>query len=141
MALDSGQALGNIPNAPPALAVFATNPPPSEAQLRLDFPAAARAAEAASIAGADRGTFWSRVLARLESLVTVSEGSHVLLGAPAAGVLIQAQARLDAGDLAGAVARLDTLDESTQQAMQPWLGQAQALLGARAALITLAGHN
>jgi hypothetical protein len=140
MALDAGQPLGNIPNAPPALAQFADVAPPGEAQLRMDFPAAARAAEAASIAGEAQGTYWSRVVARLENFVTVSDGTHVLIGAPAAGVVGQAGALLNAGDLAGAVALLDTLSVSTRQAMAGWLAQAHALLAARAALLTLAGQ-
>lgn len=140
MALDAGQPLGAIPNAPPALAQFATAPPPTEAQLRLSFPAAARIAEAASIAGDDKGTYWSRVLARLENFVTIREGAHVLVGAPAAGVISEAGTLLEAGDLAGAVAQLGTLSLGTQQAMGTWLAQAKALLDARAALIAMAGQ-
>lgn len=140
MALDAGQALGTIPGAPPALAQFASAAPPTEAQLRLSFAEAADAGEAASIAGNASGNTWSRVLARLENLVTVSKGGEVVFGAPAAGVIEQARTLLDAGDLAGAVAQLDTLSTSTQQAMAGWLAQARALLAARAALIALAGQ-
>jgi hypothetical protein len=140
MALDAGQPLGTIPNAPPALAQFAATPPPTEAQLRLSFPAAAHVAEAASIAGDDKGTYWSRVLARLENFVTIREGAHVLVGAPAAGVISEAGTLLEAGDLAGAVAQLETLSPGTRQAMAPWLAQAKALLEARAALIAMAGQ-
>jgi hypothetical protein len=140
MALDAGQPLGTIANAPPALSNFATTPPPTEAALRLGFPAAARAAEAASIAGAAKGGAWAHALARLENFVTVSEGSHVLIGAPAAAVIGQARTLLDAGDLAGAVAQLNTLSLTTQQAMGGWLAQAQALVAARAALMSMAGQ-
>jgi hypothetical protein len=140
MALDAGQPLGTIPGAPPALAQFAVTPPPTEAQLLLSFPDAARAAESASVAGDVKGSVWSRALARLENLVTVSNGGHVVFGAPASGVVEQAGALLQAGDLAGAVAQLDTLDLTTQQAMAQWLADARALLAARAALITLAGQ-
>ena len=52
MALEAGQPLGNIPDAPPPWRNSPMRPPPTEAQLRLTFPAAAQAAEAASIAGA-----------------------------------------------------------------------------------------
>ena len=140
MALEAGQPVGNVPDAPPALAQFADVAPPSEAQLRLAFPAAARAAEAASIAGAAQGDYWSRVLARLENFVTVSEGTRVVIGAPAAAVINQAGAALNAGDLAGAVAQLNTLSVPTQQAMGGWLVQARALVAARAALLALAGQ-
>lgn len=140
MALDAGQPLGVIQNAPPALAQFAATPPPTESELRLSFPAAAKTAESASVAGDAKGSYWSRVLARLENFVTVSDGDRVVLGAPAAGVLSQAQSLLDAGDLAGAVAQIGTLSLTTQQAMGEWLGQAKALLAARQALIAMAGQ-
>jgi hypothetical protein len=139
-ALEAGQPLGIIPGAPPALAAFATTPPPTEAALRLAFPGAAQAAEAASIAGNIKGNFWSRVLARLEGLVTIRDGTHVLIGAPASGVLAEAQAELDAGDLAGAVAQVETLSAPTQAAMGNWLSQAKALLAARAALAGMASQ-
>jgi hypothetical protein len=61
-----------------------------------------------------------------------------VVGAPAAGVVAQAQVLLDAGDLAGAVAQLQTLSTDTQAAMGGWLSQAQDLLAARAAMIAMA---
>jgi hypothetical protein len=119
MALDAGQPLGPIPNAPPALAVFASTPPPTASALVIGFPAAARAAQSASVAGATRGTYWSTVKARLENLVTVSAGGHVLIGAPAAAVLNQAQNLLNA-------------------AMGSWLTQARSLVAARNAIAAMA---
>jgi hypothetical protein len=141
MALEAGQPLGDIPNAPPALAKFAGTPPPTESALILAFPAAARAAEAASVARNNNGSYWRVVLARLENLVTISDGSHVIIGAPAAGVIDQAQELLNAGDLAGAVAQLQTLSATTQAAMGGWLPQAEDLLAARAAIIALANQS
>ncbi len=140
MALDAGMPLGVIANAPPALAQFADTAPPTEAALRLGFADAASAAEAASIAGSARGGFWARVMLRLDNFMTVRQGAHVLFGSPASGVLAQAQALLEAGDLAGAVAQVDRLDQTTQQAMGGWLARAKALLAARAALIAMAGQ-
>jgi hypothetical protein len=70
--------------------------------------------------------------------VTVKQGDKVLVGSPAAEVLGTTQARLDAGDLAGAVHELDRLDPAAAQAMAEWRGQAQALLEARAALAEMA---
>ncbi|HTJ90806.1 MAG TPA: mitofilin family membrane protein [Acidocella sp.] len=138
MALDAGQPLGIIANAPPALSIFASEPPPTEASLRLGFPAAARAAEAASVAGDTKGGVWAHAVARLENFVTISAGSHVLIGAPAAAVIAQARTLLDAGDLAGAVAELGKLSATTQAAMGGWLTQARALVAARAALAEMA---
>jgi hypothetical protein len=138
MALDSGQPLGAIPNAPPALAAFATTPPPTMAELILTYPPAAQAANSASVEKATKNSFWKRVLARLESLVTISNGDHVLIGAPAAAITAQAQTQLDAGDLAGAVTTLtQNLSPTTQAAMADWLAQAKSLIAARTAIIQM----
>ena len=75
---------------------------------------------------------------QVQTLFTIRQGETVLVGAPAAGVLAQARARLDAGDLAGAVAALARLDAAAAKAMAGWREQAQALLDARAALAGLA---
>lgn len=133
-ALEAGRPLGEIPSAPSALARFAAVAPPTEAALRLAFPDAAQQARAASrTAEADQGV-GARIWQRVRNLVTIREGDTVLLGAPAATVLGQAQARLNAGDLAGAVAALDGLDPEAAAAIGEWRGRAEALLAARAAL-------
>ena len=80
MALDAGRPLGTIANAPPALARFADAAPPTEASLRLGYPAAARAAARASSAGVDKHRYWASVVARLEGLITISNGAHVIVG-------------------------------------------------------------
>jgi hypothetical protein len=140
MALDAGQPLGNIPNAPPALAQFATIAPPTEAALVLSFPAAARQADLVSVQRVQGKSFWTRILARIEGLVTITNGAHVVVGAPAAAITTQAQALLDAGDLAGAVTTLDGLSPTTQAGLGNWLIQARELLAARAALISMANQ-
>jgi hypothetical protein len=136
-ALEAGRPLGEIPGAPPALAKFANAAPPTEASLRLSFRAAASAAGQAG----DRSTAGlsapQRIWQQVQTLVTVQQGDKVVLGGPASGVLAQAQARLDVGDLAGAVAALDPLDPAAARAMAGWRAQAQALLDARAALTDL----
>jgi hypothetical protein len=138
LALDAGQPLGQIPNAPPALAQFATVAPPTEAQLRESFADAARAAEAASLS-ADGGTgFWARVKLRLEGLITISNGNDVVFGPPGAAALNAARQALENGDLAQAVAALQGLNAPAQAAMAGWLADAQALLAARAALLAMA---
>jgi len=142
IALESGQPLGDIPNAPPALQKFATVAPPTQAQLQLAYPAAAAAANNASVDKQDRGSVWSQALARVENLVTISNGTHVIIGAPAAAITTQAGQQLDAGDLAGAVATLTNgLSPTTQAALGDWLPKAQSLLAARAAIIALADQK
>lgn len=139
MALETGKPLGDIPNAPPALAKFATAAPPTEAELVLNYPAAAQAANTASVANAGKGSsLLTGALARVESLVTISKGDHVLIGAPAAAITAAAGQQLNAGDLAGAVAMLTNgLSTNTQAAMGDWLPKAQSLIAARAAIISM----
>lgn len=139
-ALDAGQALGDIPGAPPPLARFAQAKPPTEAGLRLSFPAAARAAEEASRPPTEGRPFLDRMWTRAQDLVTVREGDRVVVGDPAAGVVARARRALGAGDLAGAVAALDGLSGPAAQAMAEWTAQAKSLLDARAALATLAAR-
>ena len=138
LALANGQPLGAWPGAPPALAKFATEKPPTEAELRRDFAAAARRAIDASKPQAAGGSFGQRVLAGIASLVTVRSGDHVIVGAPASVVLDAARERVDAGDLAGAVAALDALDPDAAAVMADWKARAQSLLDARAAVAKLA---
>jgi hypothetical protein len=141
VALATGKPLGSIPDAPPALARYATAAPPTEAALRLTFPAAARAAVAAGHPTNSNHAFLRRVWDEAQDLITVRQGDHVVLGDPDAGVLAHAQAALDAGDLAGAVADVGTLTGGAAQATAAWLDQARGLLAARAALADLAARG
>ena len=138
MALETGQPLGVVRNAPPALGVFADTAPPTMAQLRESFPAAARNAEAASLANNGQAGFWAQVKLRLEGLITISNGDHVIFGPPAAAALNKAKAALANDDLAQAVAALDRLSPPTQAAMASWLTPARQLLAARQALAQMA---
>jgi hypothetical protein len=140
-ALDAGHKLGDVPGAPSALARFATVDPPTEASLRLAFPAASQAALAASRPSVDGQPLLSRIWARAQDLVTIRRGEHVLVGDPAAGLLATAQTELDAGDLAGAVRSVGALTGPAAQAMAGWLAQAKSLLEARAALATWAAQG
>lgn len=140
-ALIAGQKLGNIPGAPPALARFADTPPPTEADLRLTYPAAVKAALDASGNQPPSGaTFGARVLNRAQNLITIREGDRVLVGDPTAGILASAKTKLNAGDLSGAVAELSKLSGPPAQAMAPWLDKAKALLAARDALNDMTAH-
>jgi hypothetical protein len=137
-ALADGRPLGALPDAPPALAQFADKPPPTEASLRLSYDAAAEAAHIAGQPAPADLPFLQRVWARMQSSVTVRQGDKVLVGDPISGVLAHAREQLDAGDVAGTVATLGQLTGPAATAMAPWRQQAQSLLDARAALLTLA---
>jgi len=141
-ALEAGQRLGDIPGAPPALAQFAHDAPPTEASLRLSFNKAAEAAQHASQpAIMDNQPLASRLWTRAQQSVTVRQGDHVLLGDPVSGVLDHARQALDAGDLSGAVSVLNGLAGPAAAAMADWVGQARALLEARAALASMAARG
>jgi hypothetical protein len=140
IALAAGHPLGAIPDAPPALAHFATTAPPTEAGLRLAFTAASQAALKVSEPDTEGKPFLDRVLARLQDfrLITVREGDRVVIGNSAAATLVHAQVLLDAGDLSGAVRAVETLSGPAAARMAPWLADAKALQAAREALASLA---
>jgi hypothetical protein len=139
--LAAGKPIGDLPGAPPALARFAAAPPPTEAALRAQFPEVKAAILAASHPEETHTTFLSRALARVEQSVTIRQGDHVLVGDPAAGVVARAQASLDGGDLAGAANALSDLTGRAAEAAKSWREQAQALVAARAALLSMAAHG
>jgi hypothetical protein len=139
-ALQAGRPLGTLPDAPPALAQFATLAPPTEAKLRDQFPALADHAQAVSRPDLAGRGFWQRTLTRLQSAVMVRQGADVLVGDPAAGILADARVKMQNGDLAGAVASLRQLTGPAAAVMQPWEDQASALVAARAALADMAAH-
>jgi hypothetical protein len=140
-ALNAGQKLGDLPGAPPALTRYAVATPPTEAALRLGFPAVERAAMAASQPDTTGQPFLERAWARAQTLVTVRQGDNVVVGDAASGVLARARTELQAGDLAGAVAVLADLKGAAAAAVADWLDQAKALLAARAALTDMAEHT
>lgn len=142
VALAAGQPLGDLPGAPPALAKFAHQAPPTDSALRLSFDAAATAAQRASLAPTtDSQSFTERAWTRAQQSLSVRQGDRVLLGDPIAGLVQHARQLLDAGDLGGAVHALDGLSGPAKAAMADWIGQAQSLLDARAAMSSLAAQG
>jgi hypothetical protein len=139
--LEAGKPIGDMAAASPALQRYATAPPPTEPALRQSFGGFAAAAEKASEPSGEGKDFGARMWARAQQLVTVRQGDKVLVGAPAAVTLAAARAKLDAGDLAGAVVALCPLDAAAAAAMAPWKRDAQALLDARAALAAMAAKS
>jgi hypothetical protein len=141
--LDAGQALGPtltaFPNVPAALSRYASASPPTEAALRLGFEDAARAARAASEPAKEGQSILESASARLAGLVTIRRGETVIWGDEAAAALEAARRALEAGDLPGALGRLGPLPPAARTALGGWEADAQALLAARAAIVTLAG--
>ena len=140
-ALASGQKLGDIPGAPPALARFANEAPPTESSLRESFDRYADAAQKASQPAINENQdFGARLWSRAQQAVTVRQGDRVLVGDPIAGVIAHAHTALDNGDLAGSVEALKGLTGAAATAMQPWVEKAQSLVAARSAIASLAAN-
>ncbi|MCX7369610.1 MAG: hypothetical protein NTX90_12105 [Alphaproteobacteria bacterium] len=141
--LDAGQALGPtltaFPNVPAALSRYASASPPTEAALRLGFEDAARAARAASEPAKEGQSILESASARLTGLITIRRGETIIWGDEAAAALEAARRALEAGDLPGALGKLAPLPPAARAALSGWEADAQALLAARAAIITLAG--
>lgn len=140
-ALATGRPIGDLPNAPEALARYANSAPPTEAQLRLRFPEAEQAALSAKQPDESEAPFVDRVWDRAQGLITIRRGDNVIVGNPAAVILSRAQAALEAGDIRGAVDALGSLKGPPAQAMASWMTGAKALLSARAALVDMADHT
>jgi hypothetical protein len=138
VALAAGRPLGDIPGAPPALARFASKPPPTEASLRLSFDAAAQDAKRAGQPSPATTPFLQRIWDRAQASVTIRQGDRIVVGDPLAGIIETARRHLDAGDVAGAVSALDGLAGPAAAAMAPWRADAQSLLDARSALMSAA---
>jgi hypothetical protein len=134
--LDAGQPLGSalprLGGTPPeALARYSTAAPPTEAALRLSFEEAVRQARAATTAQESLAT-------RLNSLLTVRRGDEVIWGDSSEVQIERARRALEVGDIEGAVAALGRLPEANRAALRGWIGDAEALVAARAALRSLA---
>lgn len=114
---------------------------PSTALLAERFTTTTAPAILRAVAAAPRGQSWGAwILARLRSLVVIRRAGAPEAGVPAdptAAAVARAQAALDRGDLAGAVAALKTLHGAGAQAAAPWLAQAAPRLAAETALGTL----
>jgi hypothetical protein len=137
-ALSSGRPIGDLPDAAESLARYAHAAPPTEAQLRLRFLSSEQAALAAKQSDDGDAAFVGRVWERAQGLITIRRGDDVVVGNPSAVILGHARAALEAGDLGGAVAAVDTLKGQPGQAMAAWLTDAKALLSARSALADMA---
>jgi len=140
LALAAGRAIGDVPDAPASLARYAHAPPPTEADLRLRFPQAERAALSARQPDENDAPFLDRMWDQAQGLVTIRRGENVVVGNPSAVVLSRARTAIDAGDLSGAVVAIESLKGPPGQAMSAWLADAKALLDARTALAQLAAQ-
>jgi hypothetical protein len=114
----------------------AANGVPSIAALRQSFaPVANEIVHAARAPGGDN--LIDRATDNLMRLVTVRPVGDDVRGDTAEARVARAEAALDKGDLASAVAELDQLEGRPAEAAAEWLGQAKARLGADQAVAQL----
>lgn len=140
-ALAAGRPIGDLPDAPPVLVRYAHIAPPTEADLRLRFPAAVRVALQASQPIEGSAPFLARIWDRAQNLITIRRGDEIVVGNPSAVILARAQTAVEAGDLSQAVDDIETLKGKPAQVMASWLSDAKALLDARSALIRLTAQS
>jgi hypothetical protein len=106
---------------------------PTISQLKRDWSDTARRAKAAQVASEYDG-WLGRVMAVVESAITIRRIGGGVTGDDAEALLARAGARLDSDDLAGAVAILADLPAPATRDAKPWLERARTRLAAEAAL-------
>ncbi|MEO5372701.1 MAG: MICOS complex subunit MIC60 [Alphaproteobacteria bacterium] len=109
---------------------------PTQAALALRFESLV--AEVARASVAPEGGGWAeRTVQRLMALATVRRTDGTAVGESAVAVMARAQARMQAGDLAGAVREMKALSGAAAQAAEAWLADARARVAADEGLSAL----
>ncbi|MFO1159901.1 MAG: uroporphyrinogen-III synthase [Reyranellaceae bacterium] len=117
-----------------ALQPYAASGVASRTVLANEFPAVAKAALADDLAD---DSFGERLLGKLRALVSLRRVGDVE-GDSVEAKLARAEAALEAGDLAKAVAQVKSLPPQTNKATSVWLTRAEAHLAAERAIQQLA---
>src|SRR5471030_779925 len=105
--------------------------------LAASFPAVAKAALADDLAD---DSFGERLLGKLKGLVSLRRVGADVAGDTVEAKLARAEAALNTGDIAKAVALVKSLPPQTAKATTAWLARADAHLAAQRALDQLAAH-
>ncbi len=109
----------------------------SRTRLAADFPAVAKAAMADDLAD---DSFGERLLGKLKGLVSLRRVGEDVPGDSVEAKVARAEAALNAGDVAKAVAQVKTLPPQSSKATAAWLARAEAHLAAQRAVDQLATH-
>jgi hypothetical protein len=89
---------------------------------------------------ADGARWYDRALARVASLVAVRRVGADIEGDSADAIVARAEARLDAGDLKGAVAEVEKLSGAAAEVVAPWRADARASIAAEAAVAAISAE-
>jgi len=109
----------------------------SRATLATEFPVVAKAALADDLAD---DSFGERLLGKLKGLVSLRRVGADVQGNSVEAKLARAEAALDGGDLAKAVALVKSLPAPAARATSAWLARAEAHLGAQRTIDQIAAH-
>ena len=120
-----------------ALQTYAQTGVASRPALVAEFPAVAKAALADDLAD---DSFGERLLGKVRGLVSLRRVGNDVEGDGTEAKLARAEAALEAGDLAKAVALVKTLPPPTARATAGWLSRAQAHLAAKQAADQISSH-
>ncbi len=115
-----------------ALQAHAASGLPTRRLLAERFSAVARGI--ASAGYAEDESWYGAILKRVNEVVSIRPVGSEVEGSGAAAVAARAEALIEAGDLHGAVAELESLSGGPAEAAAGWLSDAQARLAAEAAL-------
>ncbi|MEZ5918435.1 MAG: mitofilin family membrane protein [Alphaproteobacteria bacterium] len=72
-----------------------------------------------------------KAAARMNEIFQVEKDGELVTGTPTQATLARTDKLLEEGDLAGAIAQMETLEGAEREAAAPWLGQAHATLAAK----------
>ncbi|MGV8838889.1 MAG: COG4223 family protein [Bauldia sp.] len=128
--------LGVAPAALAALRAYATDPPPTAAQLATDFSAVADAVLAATNVTDPDANFLERLIGNARTVITVRP-TEPIEGTTPEAILSRMQAAADAGNFPAALAERDALPDAGQAASADWAAEASARIALDAALGTL----
>ncbi|HLO78876.1 MAG TPA: uroporphyrinogen-III synthase [Magnetospirillum sp.] len=84
--------------------------------------------------------WWRQTLDRMASLVTIEREDGNTAGTSPAAIVARAQTALAVGDLAQAIAEMDTLSGGPAEQAAPWLADAKARLAAGKAVSDMTAH-
>ncbi len=132
LALLTPLALGDakLSESTAALQAYAQTGVASRPALVTEFPAVAKAALADDLAD---DSFGERLLGKVRGLISLRRVGDDVEGDGTEAKLARAEAALDAGDLAKAVALVKSLPPQTSKATAGWLSRAEAHLAAKQA--------
>lgn len=141
-AVESGAPYSDIistmEDVPSELVDHARTGIPTLHALQQEFPGAARAALAASRSISSEGTVGDRIVAFLRH-ATNARSLTPREGDSADAILSRAEARVSEGDLAAALAEVDSLPRASRSAMAGWIAKAEFRLAVLGAIDALAG--